>query len=504
MDRLACVDVRAFPLQLLLRRHADWARHPAAVVDRDSPQGVLLWVNEIAWRQRIRPGLRYTAGLSIARELRAEVVAPSEIEAGTEEIQRWLSDFSPEVEASREHEGVFWLDAAGLERIEPSLLAWARRIHARLRSERLAAAVVVGFARFQTYVAARDRPEPLVFENERDEAEFVRRVHLGRLDVAPKLIDALTKLGVETIGDFLKLPAAGVRDRFGNDAYRLHRLAAGRESEPLQPAPLLEPIEETIRFDFVVTNVTTLLFAIKRSLPDLLARLAGRGLALADLVMRFGFERSEPRAETLKPAFPTLDVALLLNLIILRLETIPWRGSGNGSGSGGVEEIVLVARGEKASREQLRLFLENPRRDLVAAERAIARLRARFGEPSVLTAHLKDAHLPEAGFFWKPLHRLALPSGRLVLSRPLMRRIRQSVLPLSPRRRHERDDGWVIHDVEHGAVLKCVGPYVISGGWWGAAEVHREYHYAVTTRGALLWVYFDRPRRRWFLQGEVE
>jgi protein ImuB len=47
------------------------------------------------------------------------------------------------------------------------------------------------------------------------------------------------------------------------------------------------------------------------------------------------------------------------------------------------------------------------------------------------------------------------------------------------------------------------GPYVLSGGWW-VRPVHREYYYARTERGDLLWVFYDRPRRRWFLQGGVE
>ena len=40
-------------------------------------------------------------------------------------------------------------------------------------------------------------------------------------------------------------------------------------------------------------------------------------------------------------------------------------------------------------------------------------------------------------------------------------------------------------------------------GWWNR-PVHREYHFAETQKGELLWVYYDRSRRRWFLQGRVE
>ena len=47
MDRLACIDLPAFPLQLLLRRHPEWARSPAAVVDEDRPLGRILVIGGI-------------------------------------------------------------------------------------------------------------------------------------------------------------------------------------------------------------------------------------------------------------------------------------------------------------------------------------------------------------------------------------------------------------------------------------------------------------------------
>lgn len=37
-----------------------------------------------------------------------------------------------------------------------------------------------------------------------------------------------------------------------------------------------------------------------------------------------------------------------------------------------------------------------------------------------------------------------------------------------------------------------------------AEELRREYRYATCRRGDVLWVFHDRRRRRWFLQGQVE
>ena len=85
----------------------------------------------------------------------------------------------------------------------------------------------------------------------------------------------------------------------------------------------------------------------------------------------------------------------------------------------------------------------------------------------------------------------------------MVRRILKRARPLPPRSHHLRDDGWLIHGSDHGAVARLVGPFVVSGGWWRTA-VHREYHFAETQRGDILWVYFDRRRRRWFLHGQIE
>jgi protein ImuB len=47
------------------------------------------------------------------------------------------------------------------------------------------------------------------------------------------------------------------------------------------------------------------------------------------------------------------------------------------------------------------------------------------------------------------------------------------------------------------------GPYRVSGGWWKRL-VERDYYYAETDHGDLLWLFYDRPRKRWFLHGVLD
>jgi len=196
------------------------------------------------------------------------------------------------------------------------------------------------------------------------------------------------------------------------------------------------------------------------------------------------------------PAAPTLDARALLRLVHLRLTGMPPVAP--------VSELRLWADDVAATREQLALFAQRPRRDLRAADEALARLRAELGDDAVVHAVLREGHLPEASFGWERLARVSVaqpPSSPAV--RPLVRRLRTRPNALPPQARQVRDDGWMLHGLEHGAVVRILGPYVVSGGWWAHA-LQRDYHFAELRRGDCLWVYYDRARQRWFEQGAVE
>jgi protein ImuB len=133
-------------------------------------------------------------------------------------------------------------------------------------------------------------------------------------------------------------------------------------------------------------------------------------------------------------------------------------------------------------------------------------VRAELGEGAVVRASLREGHLPEAGFTWQPWDgpiELPRAHARKVAVRSLVRRIQARAIALPPRPPSERNDNWLMQGLEVGAVVRMLGPYVVSGGWWHST-VHREYHFVETRRGDILWVYHDRRRRRWYLQGRVE
>jgi len=303
----------------------------------------------------------------------------------------------------------------------------------------------------------------------------------------------LLKLGVKTVGRFIDLPAEGLERRFGREAYRLHRLASGAVRLPLQADRPTPPAFQRRCLDHVETNVGRLMGVVEQLMQPLLETLAGRNQAAAEVRFGFRFERLGEHSECVRPAEPTLDAAQLIELIRLRLQALRKLPDG-------VVEVLLLSRGTPATRKQLDLLARRPRRDLAAANRALARVRAELGSEAVSHARLREGHLPEARFAWDKLDQLNPPRPREVDSGTLVRRIYTRPVPLPSR--HE-PDGWMLRGLAQGPVVRVLGPYIVSGGWW-RRPVQREYHFAETQKGELLWIFYDRPRRRWFLQGRVE
>jgi protein ImuB len=493
VDRLACVDVPALPLQLLLRKHPDWGNFPVAVVAEDRPQSLLLWVNTRARRVGIRPGQRYAAALALASDLRAATISETEVREAVLALVEHLRSYSPNVEADIHEPGVFWLQADGLTQLYPSLESWAEKIRLGLRSMQLFGVAAVGFSRFGTYAVAKTNRRSVIFQSLAEEKAVAWRVSIDCIGLAPPVCAALAQLGVRTLGEFLQLPASDILERFGPQAERLHRLASGDRFAPLAPAPLVQAFECQAEVDEPIADAHQLLFFTKTLLDALLEKMAAHGKAIALLEFRFVLDHAPARIESLRPATPTLDAAQLLDLVRLRLENLDL-GSG-------VLQVHLSAQDVPAVATQLALFAQR-RRDPEAANRALARVRARLGDAAVLRAEILNAHLPEAQFRWVPLAAVKTPAPQRASVRSLVRRMYTRPVLLPPRPRHE-PDGWLLKGFGCGRVVRLLGPYLLSGGWWGGG-VHRDYYFAEMQHGERFWVYYDAKRRRWFSQGCVQ
>ena len=495
MDRTACINLPFFSIQLLLRRQPSWSSQPVAVVDADKPQGTILQVNALARANRILPGMRYAAGLALDGGLRAAVVPQEEVNKSVLFISHRLRSFSPRVEPASDESGVFWLDADGLERLHGSLTIWAKHIQSEMEHNGFQVTVVVGFTCFGSYLLAKAGHGISVLKNPQVEHTAARQVPIECLGVEPETIDCLEKLGIKTVGQFVNLPSSGIISRFGLKVYQLHLLAAGELRLPLQPEYPLPPAMQKLELDHPEVDIGRIMTIVQRLLTPLLQTLSDRGHALTEILVWFHFDKIGQHVERIRPAAPTLDNRQLLDLIRLRLHSLDKL-------SDGVVATALVGRSVAAVPKQVHLLEMKPKRDSAAGNRALARVRAELGEHAVVYARLREGHLPEARFVWENLDMLSEPKPRKTKRIPLIRRLysKPRLLAAYPDLNTNRK---IRAGLQMGLAKPERGPYVISGGWW-KRPVHREYYYADSRSGEVQWVYFDRVRKKWFLQGRVE
>lgn len=496
LRRIACVELDELPLQILLRAHDDWRGAPLAVVEEERPNAPLLLINREARALRLCTGMRFGAAKSLVPALRAGAVSALSIEQTVTDLVHDLQTFSPHVERDPVSAGVFYVDPAGLSHLYGGESNWARSVQQYLRGRHFQASVVVGFGRALTGALSRVArgSHPKLIVSVEETLRQAREVPLERLAIAPKVRDALERVGLTKLGDLVDFPVDALGTRFGREAAAWCRVAHGEEILPLVAEAHREAIRSEIEVDPPDADVARLCFSLKRGLAHLLEEVRQRGQSVRAVWLRLQLERGSVCAQRLEPSSPTRDEQLLLELLRLRLSSMSLEDQ--------VNRVVLEAETVDLAPGQLAMFV--PRRDLAAGERALARLKASYGAEVVSMVELEEAHLPEAKFGFCEARQLSLPkcetSDEERMEAPFVRRMFLRPIPL--RAALAERDGQACLVCDEGD-FPLSGPYRVSGGWW-VKEVERDYYYAQTLHGECWWVFFDRPRAAWFWHGFVD
>ena len=516
LRRLACIDVPDLPLQMLLRDHPSYRDAPTAVVAEERPEAELLLLNRHARALRLRTGMRFGAAKSLVPELRAGSVSALAVEEMSAQLVRDLQTFSPHVERDPVHPGVFYVDPSGLQHLYGGEASWARCLQRYLVARQFHVSVVVAYGRALSYALVRGQSRSQsvrVFNDVESALEQARDVSFEHLAMEPKLRTALERLGLSSLGDLRQFGADQLALRFGAEAARWCAVASGQEVLPLCPEPHVDTPRSELEIEPPDSDVARLCFAIKQALDPLLEDVRRRGASIRALWLRLVFERGGESVQRLEPSVSTRNGALLLELLRLRLSALTLSDS--------VARVVLEAELSDVAAGQMAMF--GPKRDVAAGDRALARLKASYGADVVCRATIEDAHLPEAQFRWSELSHIALPGAAKRASKrgsevqmqaeleaeaeaavplPLVRRVLLKPEPLAGS--FEIDPGTgALSLVRDNERLTLTGPYRVSGGWW-VREVARDYYYARTLAGSLLWVFFDLPRNAWFLHALVD
>jgi hypothetical protein len=416
------------------------------------------------------------------------------------------------------------------------------------------------------------------------DAAFLAPLPVSLLPLPPEIRERVARLGAQTLAEFRRLPSNALRHRFGPDGVIARALALGRDEGPLRPRPVSLQLHDAIDLEWVETGMDRLLFLLKRLADRLSLRLSHHGLGCGRLRIHWLLDasglttgddlidlpsshpsphsrfatRNSQLVSTVRLAEPAGSGASLLEHLRWHLEGLRpemFRDPDTGQ-LRGVRGLLVEAEelGPLGGRQLALLPGEDGRASdperLLAAERALTRLQARWGEGAVRQADLVASRRPERAFRWREGKlTLRLPgieggSGRpdslsraLRTPHPSVRRSSpQKKRPASPPPpapsssrawRHDahlwitgepeevrvergyrlpggrRRQGAIVQGQRVRRIVRAAGPWRLVERW-APEPVARDAYHVVLADGAACWLVHDRLADRWLLFGTFD
>lgn len=309
---------------------------------------------------------------------------------------------------------------------------------------------------------------------------------LARLPIACTAWDAdrlqsLRSMGVESIGELLRLPRAGLARRFGPAAVLDLDIALGRASAPRRIFVPRERFRERCDFETEIEHAAYFEQALEPVLERCAAFLRTRQAGIQGVELRLRHRSAPTTRLRLGLASVTSEYQRLRDVLAQRLQGLELAAP--------VRAIeVISGRLQPLSAASLSVFAgQGGAQGRDTAVQLVERLRARLGARAVYGVSAICEHRPEAA--WRRVHALQLAAATpdasaagAPLPRPLW--LLEMPVPLPPA------DG-----------VTEQGPERIESGWWDGRGVARDYYVMRQSHGARWWIFQERHSKRWYLHG---
>jgi protein ImuB len=306
------------------------------------------------------------------------------------------------------------LDIAGTERLFGPPAQLAERLREELTAAGFRASVAVS-ANFDTARMKAAGIHGIAVIPEGAETEALAKLPIAALDLDEERAATFALWGIGTLGELAALPEAELAARMGGQARRWRALARGEAEHAFAPIEAEFALEEFCEFETPVEEIDSLLFVGARMIECMVARAAGRALAIREMTAEMALEGGGTHRATIRPAVPSADRRFLLKLLQLEIGAHPPQAA--------VVSLTMRAEAGQQNKVQLGLFApqtpEPSRLDVT-----LARLRAMVGEERVGSPVLEDTHRAE-GFH---MEGFSIPGPKMGISTP-----RTETSPWGPR-----------------------------------------------------------------------
>ncbi|MBL7852844.1 MAG: DNA polymerase Y family protein [Cyclobacteriaceae bacterium] len=451
-------------------------------------------VNAAAVRSGISCGMALADARALLPDLHVLDDEPDKIQRVLYKLAEWCMRFTPWV-ALDPPDGLF-LDATGCAHLwggeEKYVQEMTKKLTARGYTVRVAMADTPGAA---WAVAHYGKNPGVVPAGGHMEALLPLPPEALRLE--PQVVERLHKLGLHHIKQFIHLPRAALRKRFGVGFLQQLDKAVGQELEPLQSIQPMEPYHERLPCLEPIVTATGIEIALKQLLEMLCLRLQQGQKGVRAAV--FKGHRVDGKVEQISIATSRAShqVSHLFKLFEIKLATI--------EPALGIELFVLEApKVEPHLPQQEKMWEAGGGLDDVRLAELVDRLSNKIGER--IYRYLPDEHhWPERSFREATsLQEEAMTEWRTDVHRPL------HVLPVPERIEvtapiPDYPPLLFRHKGRVHTIVKADGPERIEQEWWLQQGQHRDYYRVEDDEGNRYWLFrlghYHDETFQWFLHG---
>jgi len=322
----------------------------------------------------------------------------------------------------------------------------------------------------------------------------------------PELSSLLPRLGIWTLGDFARLPAAEAASRFGAAGAQAHRLARGLDPRPLIPRPPQADLSAGREFEPPAGLSEPVVFAAKALAEELHTGLAARGLACVRLRVEVTFADGRENIRLWRHDGLLSELAVA-ERVRWQLDSLPAGPSAEGGPVvGGIVRLRLVPdQLVRDTGRQLALWGETAISTRVA--RAATRVQAMLGSSAVTRPLLAGGRDPAEQVTLIPFGDTAtpaLPAGRpwpghipppapaTVYDPPLPAQVAgEAAVPVevTGRAAISAPPAWL--SANGGpwlAVTAWAGPWPVTERWWAAIAARRRARFQLVTEDGTAWL----------------
>ncbi|MBV8672419.1 MAG: DNA polymerase Y family protein [Acidobacteriaceae bacterium] len=453
----ACLFVREFPAQALLRLRPELRDQACAVMQGKPPLETVCSLNTKACALGVEKGMTRVE-IDTFPAVRVLSRSAAEEEATRAVLLECAGGFSPRVEERSDGRAfICVIDIAGTEKLFGAPRMLANTLLERVRALGIHAQVTVSY-NFEAAIClargTRSRMPQVIGPGE--EGPALAPLPVSVLDVSEEHAEIFSLWGIRTLGMLAELPEKELISRLGQEGKRLRQLARGEMLHLFVPHEPAFALEERMELDSPVEMLDSLLFVVGVMLEQLILRVSARVLALASVTITLSFEGGMSHTRTVRPALPSGDRQMWLKLIHLDLEAHAPQAA--------ILAVTLTAEPGRTSKVQLGLFspqLPEPMR----LDVTLARIRKIVGENCVGRAVLTDTHQGDA-FRMEPFVVSPEADSEVVSHKP-----RAAMRQLRPAENATvtlcggRPASFYFRNVRY-MVERAYGPWLASGEWW--------------------------------------